>query len=194
LPAYRRQAKSAKGRPCLRQAGTPEGACITEWYYLLVGILCGYVLRRKEGGKDGPPAMVKEATLFRVGTGSGLLALALLVYAIGWAQEGPGWEVPSNAAFMLFLAPFASGVLTLISLTCALRANYFRSQLVASRWAFWLTFSMTSATLLTLCFSNPGQWPHKMPYVSACVHSVWWMVVLGWIVVWIILYRTSQKR
>ena len=41
---------------------TQEGAFITEWYYLLVGILHGCVLGREEGGKDGPPAKWAEST------------------------------------------------------------------------------------------------------------------------------------
>jgi len=42
-----------KRRPCLRQAGTQEGASVTERYYLLVSILRGCVLGREgEGTKE----------------------------------------------------------------------------------------------------------------------------------------------
>ena len=49
---------SAAGRQKKRKGqATPEGAFITEWYYLSVCILCGCVLRREQGEKDGPPAI-----------------------------------------------------------------------------------------------------------------------------------------
>lgn len=55
----------------IRAKATPEGACITEWYYLLLYILCGCVLGREEEEKDGPPAPSQYLRFPFVFTGPG---------------------------------------------------------------------------------------------------------------------------
>ena len=135
---------------------------------------------------------MKTNLAFIVGTGAPLIGTAFVAYAIGYAQYGPGWEVPARAATQLFVAPLVALMLDVAAVGSYLLGDHFVQQSRTLRVFFWLALGASCAISICAYFAAPGQWPIRHPALSrvapvitvptliACAASWLLLSLVGW--------------